>query len=137
MKTKRQPKRCPGSFFLAGLTALMLFALSPSLKGQETKTNAPPKDAATGSDQAAANKQQAGSTNSPVASAKNTKSAPKQLTGAELYSMHCNRCHPERYPNERTSAQWKTIAMHMRVRANLPAEQYRKLLKYLQDNSGY
>src|SRR5512135_2179689 len=54
-----------------------------------------------------------------------------QLTGAELYSMHCNRCHPERYPTERTAAQWKTILMHMRVRANLPAEQARTILKYL------
>ena len=59
-----------------------------------------------------------------------------QLTGAELYSMHCNRCHPERYPTERTAAQWKTILLHMRVRANLPAEQSRTILKYLQDNSG-
>jgi hypothetical protein len=53
-----------------------------------------------------------------------------------LYSMHCNRCHPERYPTERTAAQWKTILMHMRVRANLPAEQARTILKFLQDNSG-
>ncbi len=65
------------------------------------------------------------------------KTAPlRQLSGAELYSMHCNRCHPERYPTERTAAQWKTILMHMRVRANLPAEQARTILKYLQDNSG-
>jgi len=63
-------------------------------------------------------------------------SAPRQLTGAELYSIHCNRCHPERYPTERTAAQWKTILMHMRVRANLPAEQARTILKYLQENSG-
>ena len=63
-------------------------------------------------------------------------SGPRQLTGAELYSMHCNRCHPERYPTERTAAQWKTILMHMRVRANLPAEQARTILKYLQENSG-
>jgi hypothetical protein len=59
-----------------------------------------------------------------------------QLTGAELYSMHCNRCHPERYPTERTAAQWKTILLHMRVRANLPAEHARTILKYLQENSG-
>lgn len=64
------------------------------------------------------------------------KAVTKKLTGAELYSMHCNRCHPERYPTERTAAQWKTILMHMRVRANLPAEQSRTILKYLQDNSG-
>ena len=59
-----------------------------------------------------------------------------QLTGAELYSMHCNRCHPERYPTERTAAQWKTIMLHMQVRANIPAKQAELILKYLQDNSG-
>jgi hypothetical protein len=65
-----------------------------------------------------------------------SKAVPKKLSGAELYSMHCNRCHPERYPTERTAAQWKTILLHMRVRANLPAEQSRTILRYLQDNSG-
>jgi hypothetical protein len=59
-----------------------------------------------------------------------------QLTGAELYSMHCNRCHPERYPTERTAAQWKTIMLHMQVRANLPGGKARLILKYLQENSG-
>jgi hypothetical protein len=58
------------------------------------------------------------------------------ITGAELYSMHCNRCHAERYPTERTAAQWKTIMLHMQVRANLPVSQSRLILKYLQDNSG-
>lgn len=67
---------------------------------------------------------------------KKAKPAPRTISGAELYSMHCNRCHPERYPTERTAAQWKTILLHMRVRANLPAEQARTILKYLQDNSG-
>jgi cytochrome c5 len=59
-----------------------------------------------------------------------------QLTGAELYSMHCNRCHPERYPTERTAAQWKTIMLHMQVRANIPPDQARLILQFLQDNSG-
>jgi hypothetical protein len=71
-----------------------------------------------------------------AASKTKPKAAPNKLSGAELYSMHCNRCHPERYPTERTAAQWKTILLHMRVRANLPAEQARTILKYLQDNSG-
>src|SRR4029077_17535749 len=79
-------------------------------------------------------------TNSVASQAKAPDAKPavvkKQLTGAELYSMHCNRCHPERYPTERTAAQWKTILLHMRVRANLPAEQARTILKYLQENSG-
>ena len=50
--------------------------------------------------------------------------------------MHCNRCHPERYPTERTAAQWKTIMLHMQVRANIPAEQSKLILQYLQENSG-
>ncbi len=69
-------------------------------------------------------------------SEKKAKIAPRKLSGAELYSMHCNRCHPERYPTERTAAQWRTILLHMRVRANLPAEHARTILKYLQENSG-
>jgi cytochrome c5 len=60
----------------------------------------------------------------------------KQLTGAELYSMHCNRCHQERYPTERTGAQWKTIMLHMQVRANIPVSQAKLILQYLQENSG-
>lgn len=59
-----------------------------------------------------------------------------KLSGAELYSIHCNRCHPERYPTERTAAQWKTIMLHMQVRAGIPGEQSRRILKYLQENSG-
>jgi cytochrome c5 len=59
-----------------------------------------------------------------------------QLTGAELYSMHCNRCHQERYPTERTGAQWKTIMLHMQVRANIPVSQAKLILQYLQENSG-
>ena len=67
---------------------------------------------------------------------KSEKKAKKQLTGAELYAIHCGRCHPERYPTEFNAAQWKTILFEMRVRANLPASQARALLKYLQEESG-
>lgn len=58
------------------------------------------------------------------------------LTGATLYAINCSRCHQERYPTEFTSAQWKTIMIHMRVRANLPAAQAREILKYLQEDAG-
>lgn len=64
------------------------------------------------------------------------KAEKKKFSGADLYAMHCNRCHPERYATERTAAQWKTILVHMRVRANLPAEQARQIMKYLQEDSG-
>ena len=68
---------------------------------------------------------------------KTEKKAEKpKLTGAELYAINCNRCHPERYATEFTSAQWKTVMLHMRVRANLPAAQAKVILKYLQEDSG-
>jgi hypothetical protein len=60
----------------------------------------------------------------------------KSLSGADLYAIHCNRCHAERYATEFVSAHWKTIMIHMRVRANLPAEQAREILKYLQQDAG-
>jgi hypothetical protein len=67
---------------------------------------------------------------------KTEKKQAKKLSGAELYAIHCNRCHPERYPPERTANQWKTIMVHMRTRANLPAEQAKTILQFLQENSG-
>ena len=59
----------------------------------------------------------------------------KVLDGETLYAINCSRCHSERYPTERTDAQWKTILMHMQVRANLPPEQARKILKYMKENN--
>lgn len=68
--------------------------------------------------------------------AKPEKKPSRMLTGAELYAINCNRCHPERYAPERTEEQWKTILLHMRTRANIPAAQARAILKYLQEDSG-
>lgn len=64
------------------------------------------------------------------------KPAKKQLSGSDLYAIHCGRCHPQRYPTEFTAAQWKTIMLQMRVRANLPAGQAKAILKYLQEDAG-
>jgi hypothetical protein len=73
----------------------------------------------------------------PIEEKKTEKKAEKKKpTGAELYAIHCNRCHPERYATERTEAQWKTIMLHMRVRANIPADQAKAIQKYLQEESG-
>jgi len=108
-----------------GLVTAMILGLGATLRSEEPKT-----DASAG--------KQARQSEAGKAGSQEIKSQPtsRKLSGAELYSMHCNRCHPERYPTERTAAQWKTILLHMRVRANLPAEQARTILKYLQDNSG-
>jgi cytochrome c5 len=108
-------------FRLAGLLAgagLMALCLTHPVAAAPTDTNAP-----------AVNLNPADVKPAPV-------TVSPGITGAELYSMHCNRCHPERYPTERTAAQWKTIMLHMQVRANIPGSQARQILKYLQENSG-
>jgi len=64
------------------------------------------------------------------------KPAAKKLTGAQLYAINCNRCHPERYPTEFTASQWETIMLEMRVRANIPGKQAREILKYLKEDAG-
>ena len=64
------------------------------------------------------------------------KPAQKKLTGQELYTIHCNRCHAERYPTEWNPAQWRTLMRHMRVRANLPAKTAKEILKYLKEDAG-
>ncbi len=68
---------------------------------------------------------------------KNVASPEQQkLTGQQLYAINCNRCHSERYPTEFTAAHWRTVLMHMRVRANLPADQAKEILKYLEQDAG-
>ena len=58
------------------------------------------------------------------------------LSGLELWTINCNRCHTYRGANEFTAAHWQNILMHMRVRANIPAAQAREILKFLQQGAG-
>ena len=51
--------------------------------------------------------------------------------GARLWSPYCGTCHNARPPGERTPAEWDTIMLHMRVRANLPARDAEALLAFL------
>jgi len=131
MKTSKQLKVLVQTTFAAAVATVMIGGLaSTTLFSAETNSvAAPPKmDPAPASTNSVAAKAGAPETEKRV--------LKHQLTGAELYSMHSNRCHPERYPTERTAAQWKTIMLHMQVRANIPAKQAELILKYLQDNSG-
>jgi cytochrome c5 len=65
-----------------------------------------------------------------------TQAKAEPLSGAELWAINCSRCHMARSPGEFTAAQWQTILMHMRVRANLPAAQAREIQKFLQAGAG-
>ena len=97
--------------------AVALAAAAGCATGHDNVDIKPPEMKVAGSDQGA----------SPM---------PKALSGAELFAINCNRCHPERSAIERNSLEWKSIMLHMRVRANLPAAQANTILQYLQANSG-
>jgi hypothetical protein len=130
MNKSKQSRVLIQTIFAAMITTMVIGGLASTLWSAEPKSDArPPKT------DSAPSKTNSVEPKAKSPDAKNT-AVIKLLSGAELYSMHCNRCHPERYPTERTAAQWNTILLHMRVRANLPAEQARTIRKYLQDNSG-
>ena len=93
-------------------------------------------DAKTDKDVKAADKKEEKKPDVKPTKSADKKEIKKKLTGSELYAVHCGRCHPERYATEFTAAQWKTVVMEMRVRANLPADQAKAILKYLQEDSG-
>jgi len=129
MTKSKQIKKLVQTAFAAVAVSLLCDGLASTVRSAEPKAAAPQK-----SDSAV----------SPTNSVESKADAPdagkvvvkRQITGAELYSIHCNRCHPERYPTERTAAQWKTVMLHMQVRANIPGNQAKLILQYLQDNSG-
>ncbi|MCH7625216.1 MAG: hypothetical protein IIC83_04765 [Chloroflexi bacterium] len=58
--------------------------------------------------------------------------ASKLMGGAQLWSENCVRCHNLRWPRERSDREWDLIVHHMRVRANLTAEEHRLILQFLQ-----
>ena len=52
--------------------------------------------------------------------------------GALAWSQNCMRCHNLRNPQERSDREWDVIVHHMRVRANLTAEEHRLIVRFLQ-----
>jgi len=121
--------RLRASVGFAAVVAALYTASLTFVTAQDTKATAP-KTAGTNAPIAQASEA------TPTQPAKKPEKKKQKLTGAELYQVNCNRCHAERYPTEFTSAQWKTVMIHMRVRANIPAAQTREILKYLQEDSG-
>ncbi len=57
------------------------------------------------------------------------------LSGEQLWSNNCLRCHNIRPPQMYTPAQWQVIVHHMRVRANLTGEDQRAILDFLKSAS--
>jgi hypothetical protein len=53
------------------------------------------------------------------------------LTGGHIFQMYCGACHNARALGERPFASYENATNHMRVRANLTGEEYRKLMVFL------
>lgn len=53
-------------------------------------------------------------------------------SGAQLWAENCARCHNLRSPASLSDAEWAVAAHHMRIRANLTAEEHTKILEFLQ-----
>ena len=51
--------------------------------------------------------------------------------GAQLWAQNCGHCHNLRSPSSYADAQWEVVALHMRVRANLTAEEHTKIVAFL------
>lgn len=59
------------------------------------------------------------------------KTAAPGLGGAQLWTQNCGHCHNLRSPDSYSDAQWEVAMLHMRVRANLTAEEHEKILAFL------
>jgi len=53
------------------------------------------------------------------------------LTGEELWSNNCLRCHNIRPPTMYSDAQWDVIVHHMRLRANITGQEQRAIVEFL------
>src|SRR5438445_613190 len=53
------------------------------------------------------------------------------LTGGQVFAMYCSYCHNVSLA-ERPFSNFRNVAAHMRVRANLTGKEYGKLLEFLQ-----
>jgi hypothetical protein len=53
------------------------------------------------------------------------------LTGGKIFDMYCSYCHNAPALSERSFANFRNVAAHMRVRANLTGKEYAKLMEFL------
>jgi len=51
------------------------------------------------------------------------------LSGEELWSNNCLRCHNIRPPTMYSDAQWDVIVHHMRLRANITGQEQRAIVR--------
>jgi hypothetical protein len=68
---------------------------------------------------------------SPAGEAEACHSYEDSLTGGQVFTMYCNYCHNAPTLAERPFSQFRNVAAHMRVRANLTGKEYAKVMEFL------
>src|SRR5438128_1810054 len=63
-----------------------------------------------------------------------TSNSSMELSGQELWSNNCQRCHNIRPPTMYNNAQWDIIVHHMRVRANITGQEQRAIVEFLKSS---
>lgn len=71
------------------------------------------------------------SCSTPKADAHAAAAKPASAGGAQLWAQNCGHCHNIRSPESYSDAQWEVAMLHMRVRANLTADEHEKILAFL------
>jgi len=56
------------------------------------------------------------------------------LSGEELWTNNCMRCHNIRPPTMYSNAQWDVIVHHMRLRANITGQEQRAIVEFLKSS---
>ena len=56
------------------------------------------------------------------------------LRGAKLWGAYCGLCHNARAGSEFNRLEWDTLLLHVRVRANLPADDAEAIRVYLRSS---
>jgi hypothetical protein len=68
---------------------------------------------------------------SPERIAAGSESFEDSLTGGQIFSMYCSQCHNAPPLSERPFSNFKNVAVHMSVRANLTGKESAKLIEFM------
>lgn len=66
-----------------------------------------------------------------LACASAAESSNPSIAGATAWQQQCIRCHEYRTPSAYNDSEWETTLLHMRTRANLPAEDAQAILEFM------
>jgi cytochrome c1 len=56
-------------------------------------------------------------------------------SGSQLWGENCIRCHNAPSSADYSGAQWETIGMHMKLRANLTDDETKKIVAFLKSEN--